>query len=80
MAERIIEWSVYAQRGDTRVTLDAPEGDDEAHAMAAHLIGHGWHHVRVINHSQGIPAEIPRKRARVIPPMTPPVVRGDYKQ
>lgn len=61
--ERVIEWFVHARRGNTKVTLPAPAGDDEAHAMAAHLVGYGWHDVHV-EHSgtHRIPAEVPRRQ------------------
>lgn len=39
---RTVEWFVSAQRNHTDVTLAAPEGRDEAYAMAGHLHMFGW--------------------------------------
>ena len=38
---------MHAERGNTVVNLPAQRGDEEAHAMAAHLLGFGWHDVKV---------------------------------
>lgn len=67
MAERVIEWFVHAQRGKTKVSLPAPAGDDEAHAMASRLLGYGWEDVKVVGPQtrKPIPAEVPRKVSQV---------------
>lgn len=57
MAVRIVEWYVKANRNGTTVRLPAPEGEDEANAMAAHLVGFDWHDVKVENDPQFIEVE-----------------------
>ena len=68
-------WTVHAERGNTIVNLPAPRGDEEAHAMAAHLLGFGWHDVKVESDEPIPRIDTPPVTAKIKSIQTEPVYR-----